>query len=140
MTLQSRCPGLNSTSRCPDQYASSSELSKHPIYLPVGCGDSRSPSKWQAGSRSSQRKTHIVRHRSPENLRVHSRNVEIILLPPSVECIDGVLEVTVPGAVLSLPTKQCLPSKFFQCHGTSLMRVGQACLPTTSDPLKTSTV
>jgi hypothetical protein len=38
-----------------------------------------------------QRKTHIVRHCSSEDLRVHLRNLESILVPLRVECVDGVL-------------------------------------------------
>jgi hypothetical protein len=52
-----------------------------------------------------------MRHHSSEDLQVHSRNLESILLPPSVECVDGVLQVTVPGAV---PAHQCLLSCV--CH------------------------
>jgi hypothetical protein len=46
-----------------------------------------------------QRKTRAMSHRSSKDLRVHSRNHEGILLPPRIECIDEVLQVTVPGAV-----------------------------------------
>jgi hypothetical protein len=43
------CPGLKSRSHCPDQFASSGELSKYALYLPVGCEDCGSPSERQAG-------------------------------------------------------------------------------------------
>jgi hypothetical protein len=36
-----------------------------------------------------------VRHRSTKDLWVHSRNLESILLPLRVKCVDGVLPVTV---------------------------------------------
>jgi hypothetical protein len=48
-----------------------------------------------------QREAHAVRHRSSEVLWVHSRNLEGTLLPPMVKCVDGVLQVTVPRAVLA---------------------------------------
>jgi hypothetical protein len=63
--------------------------------------------------------THIVRHHSSKNLRVHSRNLECILLPLRVECIDGVLHVTVLGAVLP---HLWLPSCIYHYLSTSCMR------------------
>jgi hypothetical protein len=60
-----------------------------------------------------------VRHRSSEYLWVNSRNLESILLPLRVECIDGVLQVTVPGV---LPAHQRLPSSVGHCLCTSHMR------------------
>jgi hypothetical protein len=54
-----------------------------------------------------QRDTGVVRHRSSEDLWVHSRDLESVLLPPRVECIDGVLQVAVPRTVLA---HQHLPS------------------------------
>jgi hypothetical protein len=54
--LRSRCPSLMSRNHCHNKSASSSELSKYPLCLPVGCGDSGSPSKRQAGGRSSPEK------------------------------------------------------------------------------------
>jgi hypothetical protein len=117
--LRSRCPGLKSRSRCPDLSASSRELSKCPLYLPVGCGDSGCPSEWQASGHSCQRKTRTILHRSSENLWVHSRNLESIHIPLRVECVDGVLQVTVMGAV---HTRQSLPSYICHCLNTSCMR------------------
>jgi hypothetical protein len=52
-----------------------------------------------------------VRHGSSKYLQVHSRDLGSILLPMRVECIDGVLQVVVPGVV---PTRQCLLSSV--CH------------------------
>jgi hypothetical protein len=63
-----------------------------------------------------QRKIHSMRHCSSEKLRVHSRNLESILLSPRVECVDGVLQVTVLGAVLA---HQCLPRCVCHCLSTS---------------------
>jgi hypothetical protein len=47
-----------------------------------------------------------------KDLQAHSRNLEGILLPLRVECIDGVPQVTVPRAV---PTHQHLPSSISHC-------------------------
>jgi hypothetical protein len=38
-----------------------------------------------------QREARAVRQRSSEDLRVHSRDLESILLPLRVECVDRVL-------------------------------------------------
>jgi hypothetical protein len=46
-------------------------------------------------------------HSSSEDLRVHSRDLESILLPLRVECINGVLRVMVLRPV---PVCQCLPN------------------------------
>jgi hypothetical protein len=72
-----------------------------------------------------QRKAHAVSHRSSEDLRVHPRNHEGILLPPRIECVDGVLQVTVLGAV---PACLCLPSSVCYCLNTSRMRGGTSML------------
>jgi hypothetical protein len=72
-----------------------------------------------------QRMTRTVRHRSSKNLRVHSRNLESILLPPRVEWVDGVLHVTVPGAVLA---HQWLPNCVYHYLSTSCMRGGTSAL------------
>jgi hypothetical protein len=40
-----------------------------------------------------------VRHCSSEDLRVHSRDLESIVLPLRVECLDGVLQMAVLGVV-----------------------------------------
>jgi hypothetical protein len=84
-----------------------------------------------------QRDTGVVRHRSSEDLWVHSRDLESVLLPPRVECIDGVLQVAVPRTVLA---HQHLPSSVGYYLSIGRTRAGQACLPTTSCPSKTSTV
>jgi hypothetical protein len=60
-----------------------------------------------------------MRDCSSEDLWVHSRDLESILLPPRVECIDHVLQITVPGAVLA---HQCLPSSVYHCLSTSHTR------------------
>jgi hypothetical protein len=52
-----------------------------------------------------------VRHHSSEDLRVHSRDLEIIILPPRVECVDRVLQITVSRAVLAC---QLLPYPSFK--------------------------
>jgi hypothetical protein len=62
-----------------------------------------------------QRDTCAVRHRSSEDLWVHSRGLESILLPPMVECVDRVLQVMVPGVV---PARQHLPSSVSHCLST----------------------
>jgi hypothetical protein len=58
-----------------------------------------------------------MRHRSSEDLPVHSRDLESILLPPRVECVDGVLQIVL-GSVLAC---QCLPSSFCHCLSTGRM-------------------
>jgi hypothetical protein len=60
-----------------------------------------------------------VRHCSSKDIWVHSRDLESILLPPMVECIDRVLQVTVLRAVLA---RQCLPSSVSHCLSTSRKR------------------
>jgi hypothetical protein len=62
-----------------------------------------------------------VRHRSSEDLWVHSRNLESILLPLRIECVDGVLQLTVAGMV---PTGQRLPSSIYHCLSTRYTRGG----------------
>jgi hypothetical protein len=66
-----------------------------------------------------------MRHPSSEDLRVHSRNLESILPPPRVECVDGVLQVTVSRAVLA---RQCLPSCVCHCLSTSHTKGGTSVL------------
>jgi hypothetical protein len=60
-----------------------------------------------------------VRHYSSKDLRFHSRDLESILLPLRIECIDKVLSVTVPRMVLA---HQCLPSSVGHCVSTSRMK------------------
>jgi hypothetical protein len=60
-----------------------------------------------------------MRHRSFEDMRVYLRDLESILLPPIVECVDGVLQVMVPRAV---PSRQCLPSNVGHCLSTRRLR------------------
>jgi hypothetical protein len=60
-----------------------------------------------------------MRHRSSEDLWVHSRNLQSILLPLRVKCIDGVLQVTVPRMV---PAHQRLPSSVCHCLGMGRTR------------------
>jgi hypothetical protein len=60
-------------------------------------------------------------HSSYEDLRVHLRDLEGILLPSRVECIDGVPQVTVLRAVLA---HQCLPSSADHCLSTRHSRSG----------------
>jgi hypothetical protein len=66
-----------------------------------------------------QREGPAVRHHSSEDLRVQSRDLESILLPPRVECVDGVLQVMVPRAV---PGHQRLPSSVSRCLSTRRTR------------------
>jgi hypothetical protein len=68
-----------------------------------------------------QRESHVVRHRSSEDLQVHSRDLESIILHPRVECVDGVLQVTVLRAVLA---HHCLPSSFGHCLSIGHSRSG----------------
>jgi hypothetical protein len=84
-----------------------------------------------------QIETRVVRHRSSKDLWGHSRDLESNLLPLRVECLDRVLQVTVPRVV---PAHQHLPSSVGHFLSTSRMRAGQACLPTTSCSSKTSTM
>jgi hypothetical protein len=60
-----------------------------------------------------------VRHRSTKDLWVHSRNLESILLPLRVKCVDGVLPVTV---LRTVPAHQRLPSSVGHCLSTSRTR------------------
>jgi hypothetical protein len=60
-----------------------------------------------------QREAHVVRHRSSEDLWVHSRDLESILVPPRVECVERVLQVMVPRAV---PARQRLPLPQHKSH------------------------
>jgi hypothetical protein len=48
-----------------------------------------------------QRAIHVVRHRSSKDLWVHSIDLESILLPSLVECVDSVLQVTMSRAVIA---------------------------------------
>jgi hypothetical protein len=66
-----------------------------------------------------QREARAMRHRSFEDLRVHSRDLKNILLPLRVECVDRVLQVTVSRAV---PAHQCLPSSVGHCLSTHRSR------------------
>jgi hypothetical protein len=52
-------------------------------------------------------------------LWVLSRNLESILLPPRVKCVDGVLQVTV---LRTAPAHQCLPSSVDHYLSISHMR------------------
>jgi hypothetical protein len=54
-----------------------------------------------------QREAHAMRHHPSEDLWVHLRDLESILLPPRVECVDGVLHITMQKA---FPAHQRLPS------------------------------
>jgi hypothetical protein len=54
-----------------------------------------------------------------EDLQVHSRDLESILLPLRVECVDRVLQVMVLRVV---PTRQHLPSSIGHYLSTSCMR------------------
>jgi hypothetical protein len=80
-----------------------------------------------------QRKTDDVRHRSSKDLWVHSRNLEGILLPSRIECIDGILQVTVPGVV---PAHQCLSSSVNHYLSTSHMRGGTSVIADHHLPVK----
>jgi hypothetical protein len=62
-----------------------------------------------------------MRHRSFEDMRVYLRDLESILLPSIVECVDGVLQVMVLRAV---PSRQCLPSNVGHCLSTRRSRSG----------------
>jgi hypothetical protein len=66
-----------------------------------------------------QRDACAMRHCSFEDLWVHSRDLESMLLPPRVECIDRVLQVVAPRAILAW---QRLPSSVGHCLSTSHMR------------------
>jgi hypothetical protein len=62
-----------------------------------------------------------VGHSSSKDLWVHSRDLESILLPLRVECIDGVLQVTVLRMVLA---HQCLPRSVDHYLSTHCSRSG----------------
>jgi hypothetical protein len=62
-----------------------------------------------------------MRHRSFKDLQVQLRDLESILLPPRVECVDRVLQVTVSRAVLAY---QRLPSSVGHCLNTRRLRGG----------------
>jgi hypothetical protein len=62
-----------------------------------------------------------MRHQSSEDLQVHSRDLESILLPPRVECVDRVLQVTMPRAVIA---HQRLPSNVGHYLNTRRSRGG----------------
>jgi hypothetical protein len=66
-----------------------------------------------------------MRHCYSEDLWVHSRDLERIILPPRVECIDGVLQVTVPRTVSA---RQHWPSSVGHFLSTSRMRGGTSML------------
>jgi hypothetical protein len=66
-----------------------------------------------------QIETRVVRHRSSKDLWGHSRDLESNLLPLRVECLDRVLQVTVPRVV---PAHQHLPSSVGHFLSTSRMR------------------
>jgi hypothetical protein len=80
-----------------------------------------------------QTETHAMRHHSSEDLRVHSRDLESILLPPRVQCVDRVLPVTVPRAV---PAHQRLPSSVSHCLSTGHTRGGTSLLVDHLLPIK----
>jgi hypothetical protein len=79
------------------------------------------------------RETRAMRHRSAKDLWVHSRDLESILLPPRVECVDRVLQVMVLRAI---PARQCLPSSIDRCLGTSRTRGGTSILADHFLPVK----
>jgi hypothetical protein len=60
-----------------------------------------------------------MRHSSSEDLHVQLRDLEGILLPSRVECIDGVPHVTVLRAVLA---HQHIPSSVDHCLNTRRSR------------------
>jgi hypothetical protein len=62
-----------------------------------------------------------MRHRPSKDLRVHSRDLESILLPLRVECVHRVLQVTVLRPV---PACQRMPSSIDRCLSTSHTRGG----------------
>jgi hypothetical protein len=66
-----------------------------------------------------------VRHRSSKDLRVHLRNLESIFLPSRIDCVDGVLQVTVPRAV---PALQYLPRSIYHCLSANRTRSGTSTL------------
>jgi hypothetical protein len=66
-----------------------------------------------------------VRHHSSYDLRVHSRDLQSILLPLRVECSDGVLQVTVSGVI---PAHWRLPSSVCPILSTGSMRGGTSVL------------
>jgi hypothetical protein len=72
-------------------------------------------------------------HHSSKDPWVHSRNLEGILLPPRIECVDGLLWVMVLGAV---PTHQCLRSSVCHCLSTSRTRGGTSVLADHLLPIK----
>jgi hypothetical protein len=109
-------PGLKSRSHCPNQPVSSGEHARCPLCLPVGCEGSGSPSERQVDGGSGPVRDSAMRHRSSKDLRVHSRNLESILLPLRVKCIDGVLQVTM---LRTVPAHQRLPSSIGHCFSTS---------------------
>jgi hypothetical protein len=104
---RSMCPGLKSRSHCPDQPTSYGEHAGYPLCLPVRCKGSGFPSEWQTSGRSSPEKDSCCETLLLWRSEVHSRNLQSILLPTRVKCVDGVLQVTVLGVV---PTHQRLAS------------------------------
>jgi hypothetical protein len=80
-----------------------------------------------------QRETHVVRHRSFKDLWVHSRDLESILLPLRDECVDGVLQVTVPRVVLA---RYHQPSSISHCLSKSHTRGGTSILAENHLPIE----
>jgi hypothetical protein len=72
-----------------------------------------------------QSETHAVRHGSSEDLWVHSRDLESILIPPWVECANRVLLLMALRAVLA---RQYLPSSIGHCLSIGHMRGGTSML------------
>jgi hypothetical protein len=66
-----------------------------------------------------------VRHRSSGDLRVHSIDLESILLPLRVEYVDGVLQVMVSGAVVA---HLCEPTSVSHYLSIGHRRVGTSML------------
>jgi hypothetical protein len=122
---QSRCPGLKSRSHYLDQPASSGKLAGYPPCLLVRFRDSGSPLSGKQMVIQVQLGACAVRHGSPKDLWVHSTDLESILLPLRVDCIDGVLQVTVLGVVTA---RQCLPTSVCHYLSTSHTRGGKSML------------
>jgi hypothetical protein len=66
-----------------------------------------------------------VGHSSYEDLRVHSRDLEGILLPSRVECIDGMPQVML---LREIPARQRLPTSVGHCLSTHRSRSGTSVL------------
>jgi hypothetical protein len=80
-----------------------------------------------------QRGTRTMRHRSFEDLWVHSKDLESILLPLRVDCIDRLLQVTLPRTV---PARKCLPRTVGHCLNIGRMRGGTSVLADHLLPIK----